>query len=370
MSVGKARHMFPGGNTTLGFFSYYAHIITQEEAEKIYVIKGGPGVGKSMFMKKVGSEMLQKGYDVEFMHCSSDNNSLDGVVIPALKTALIDGTSPHVVDPKNPGAVDEILNFGDFWDEAGIKRQKMAILKEGKEIGRLFARAYKYLKAAFCIYEDSAEIYNKALNKGMLNILCSQLEKELFSIMDDTMDVGKQRCLFASAITPNGYCNFIDSIIIVDRVYEIQGGMGTGEELLLERIKDTALRKGLNVETYYCPLNPYKLEHLVIPRLNTAFTTSNAYHRTKKTHNIRLNMMDCMDRELLESFKVELDQNRAQFDNLMAVALAVIKKAKAAHDQLETYYIPNINFKAIDRFYDSFLPRLMNRGIGSQNSSE
>jgi len=38
--------------------------------------------------------MVERGYDVEFMHCSSDNNSLDGVVIPSLKIALLDGTAP------------------------------------------------------------------------------------------------------------------------------------------------------------------------------------------------------------------------------------------------------------------------------------
>jgi hypothetical protein len=28
------------------------------------------------------------------------------------------------VDPKNPGAVDEIINLGDFWDEEGIRKNK------------------------------------------------------------------------------------------------------------------------------------------------------------------------------------------------------------------------------------------------------
>ena len=51
MSQGKSRDLFPGGNTSLGFFSYYNNIISQEEANRIFVIKGGPGVGKSTFMK-------------------------------------------------------------------------------------------------------------------------------------------------------------------------------------------------------------------------------------------------------------------------------------------------------------------------------
>lgn len=107
---GAIKHVFPGGNTTKGFYSYYQYILGQEEATRIICLKGGPGVGKSTFMKTIGKKMVDSGYDIEFMHCSSDVNSLDGVVIPAIKIAILDGTAPHVVDPKNPGAVDEIIN--------------------------------------------------------------------------------------------------------------------------------------------------------------------------------------------------------------------------------------------------------------------
>ncbi len=108
----RIKRMFPGGNTSEGFVSYYDYII-ENDANRIFVVKGGPGTGKSSMMKKVAKEMLERGYDVEYHHCSSDNNSIDGIVIPQLKVAMIDGTAPHVVDPKHPGAVDEIIHLGD-----------------------------------------------------------------------------------------------------------------------------------------------------------------------------------------------------------------------------------------------------------------
>jgi hypothetical protein len=43
--------------------------------------------------------MLEKGYDVEFHCCSSDNDSLDGIVIPSIRVAMLDGTAPHGVVP-------------------------------------------------------------------------------------------------------------------------------------------------------------------------------------------------------------------------------------------------------------------------------
>lgn len=93
---GRLKKMFPGGNTCRGFYSFYDHII-EPDATHIFVIKGGPGVGKSTFMRKTGEELLTRGFDVEFHCCSSDNNSLDGIVVPAIKVALIDGTAPHRV---------------------------------------------------------------------------------------------------------------------------------------------------------------------------------------------------------------------------------------------------------------------------------
>ena len=105
MAEGKIRHMFPGGNTPQGFFSYYDQVIAAD-AVRIFLLKGGPGTGKSTFMKRISQAMTERGFAVEHHHCSSDPDSLDGLVIPALDIALIDGTAPHIVDPKHPGCVD------------------------------------------------------------------------------------------------------------------------------------------------------------------------------------------------------------------------------------------------------------------------
>ncbi len=93
---GVVRRFFPGGNTSVGFYSYYDSILGQKEANRIIILKGGPGVGKSSFMKKLGRSMEERGFDVEYHHCSSDNNSIDGVVFPKVGVALVDGTAPHV----------------------------------------------------------------------------------------------------------------------------------------------------------------------------------------------------------------------------------------------------------------------------------
>jgi GTPase SAR1 family protein len=359
MSQGKIRHLFPGGNTSLGFFSYYSNIISQEEANRIFVIKGGPGVGKSTFMKRISEKMLEKGYDVEYLHCSSDNNSLDGIKVPALQIAFIDGTSPHIVDPKSPGAVDEILNFGDFWNEDGIRAHKDEIIKTNKEISYIFSRAYKYIKAAATVYEASGAIYAEATDSSKTNQLTARLLSFLFDETASPSEDGKQRSLFASALTPTGYCNYLDSVLTTEKVYEFKGGLGTGEDKILEKIRAAAVERGYNTEVFYCALNPYKIDHLIIPGLNTALTTSNYYHSSTVPKSTVIDMQEYMKPDILAHFKDDLGQNIEEFDNLMAVALMTIRRAKTLHDQLETFYVPNIRFGEIDGFLEKTLGRIL-----------
>jgi hypothetical protein len=61
-------------------------------------------------MRCIGEDLREQWLDIELHWCSSDNDSADAVTIPAIGVTLIDGTAPHIVDPRNPGAVDEIIN--------------------------------------------------------------------------------------------------------------------------------------------------------------------------------------------------------------------------------------------------------------------
>jgi hypothetical protein len=152
--TGKVRHYFPGNNTPEGFFSYYDYILKQWEADKIWCIKGGPGVGKSTFMRKIGETMLNEGHDVDFLHCSSDSDSLDGIVLRDKKIAMVDGTRPHIVDPINPGAVDTIINLGEFWNEMEIRKNRITLINTNEQLKSIFSYAYNYLAAAEKMYDN------------------------------------------------------------------------------------------------------------------------------------------------------------------------------------------------------------------------
>ena len=55
---------FLGGNTVRGFVSFYSGFCRGPE-DFLWVIKGGPGCGKSSFMKTIGRAAEEKGLDVD-----------------------------------------------------------------------------------------------------------------------------------------------------------------------------------------------------------------------------------------------------------------------------------------------------------------
>jgi len=352
--------MFPGGNTSRGFFSYYSYILEQEEAKRIIVIKGGPGVGKSSFMKKIAEEMLDRGYDVEYMHCSSDNNSLDGLVIPSIKVALLDGTAPHVVDPQNPGVVDEIIHLGDYWNESGMRANRDAVLRENKEVGRFFARAYRYIKAAAEVYEDTAVINSWAMDDAKVNAVSEKLISDLFGNKGVSTKAGKVRRLFASAITPDGLKNYLGTLMKNEKVYSIKGQQGTGTEKLLEKVLNSALERGYYVEAYYCALHPEKLEHIIIPEISASLTTSNKYHAAEVNFYAEIDFNEYLDEAIIEPYEKEIEYNTKEFEFLLEKAIETIGKAKVLHDHMESYYIPNMDFEAVQRCCEATLARILN----------
>lgn len=88
-------NFFVGANSGEGFRNLFSELVDLEDTYDFMVLKGGPGVGKNTFMREIGRCAEAAGLAVEYLWCSGDPDSLDGVVIPELRCAVADGTSPH-----------------------------------------------------------------------------------------------------------------------------------------------------------------------------------------------------------------------------------------------------------------------------------
>ena len=93
----KHTHFFLGANSAEGFYGLYEQLLDAKLYDLI-ILKGGPGCGKSTFMRRTTAAMEERGLESVYIHCSGDPDSLDGVIFPAIGTAIVDGTAPHGMD--------------------------------------------------------------------------------------------------------------------------------------------------------------------------------------------------------------------------------------------------------------------------------
>ena len=305
--IGRVKKVFAAGNTGIGFHSFFQYI-AGPDIQHVYVIKGGPGTGKSTLMRQVAEAVVGRGFAVEFHHCASDIGSLDGLVVPALKVAFIDGMHPHVYDPQYPGALDQILNLGEYWDSSGIRAHQQEIMAISGEGSRLFQSAYRYLGAARQIHGNWAEKIGMMQDWGWVNQQSYQLLNAIMGARPIATQPGRDRHLFASAFTPQGPKSYPETLTgPATEVIVIKGPPGSGKSTLvdalitllvsprkaaynkaadssarersvtstlLHKIAAAALERGYLTELYHSPMEPAQLQHVLLPEPDVFIATS------------------------------------------------------------------------------------------------
>jgi hypothetical protein len=358
----KVRRVFPGSNSAYGFYSFFDQIAFPH-ANRVFIIKGGPGVGKSTFMEKIGKEMQERGFAVEYHHCASDSGSLDGLVILGPGIVFMDGTAPHIVDPVNPGAVDEIIHFGNYLNEHGIRENRDSIIKLTAEIGRLFKQTYRLLAAAALYLEASESCDNaeEGLPQDPWNLLALELIDEILSGRRAVKGYSGVRRLFASAISPGGTVNFLNTLVEgLDYVYIIHGGNRKAKSKVIERVADAAATRNFYIEAYHCAFEPHRIDHLVIPELSTAIINSMEPHYFSRPEACREIDAREFAPKLPRALQEEKRAFRLKYQSTLSEAVTFLTRAKAVHDELEELYIPNMDFAKIDSLCRETLQRTLN----------
>ncbi|MFW5992141.1 MAG: PRK06851 family protein [Halanaerobiaceae bacterium] len=343
----QIKNFFPGGNTPEGFYSFYRYL--PFEVDRIYIIKGGPGTGKSTFIKKIGLEANTTGYNIEFHWCSSDNDSLDGLVIPELNFAILDGTAPHIIDPVNPGAIDEIINLGIYWDSDRLQTNKENIISLNNIIKYRFKKVYHYLKAARIVYQQWRSYYQEGLNTEKYKNTILKVIKEI--VVEKKIKKGKERHLFGSAITPGGPVNYLENITgKIKRRYMIKGNPGTGKADLIDTVCREIARYGYFILYLHCPLFPKKLDAAIIPELDTALVVAAPPHYLEATdpEDKIINLTHCLDLDYIKKYNGEIIDTEKIYEDLIKRVYYYLKDAKKNHDKLEEYYVEAMNFNGVE----------------------
>lgn len=335
-----------GANAPSGFYSLYDQLIDLERAADVRILKGGPGCGKSTLMKQVGRAMEEAGYGVEYIRCSGDPDSLDAVVIPALGAAVVDGTAPHVVEPRYPGLVERYMNLGAYYDSAGLRERGEALKGCMKGYKACYGRAYRCLTAAAQLEEDvRALLLTPALEARMAKRARGILSREVKRQGDQA---GRSVQRFLGAVTWKGTLWEWGTVEAqCGRVYELSDPYGLAHPMLT-CLAAGAMGLGHDVVSCPHPMFPDRMAQLLIPSLSLAFVSTTPEDPWPHRPHRRLRLEAMADPEL-----VRRNRGRLRFARKVAAALREegvesLAQAKAMHDELEAVYHPCVDFQAVE----------------------
>lgn len=349
----KVAKYFLGESTPNGFKTYFTNEINTD-GFYTYILKGGPGTGKSTLMKKIALEFSDKE-DIEIYICSSDPHSFDAVLLKDSKIIVVDGTAPHVFDCKYPGVCQSIIDLGECWDAEILKENKEKIIAVINENAQWHLRCKKYISALASINSDIFSIGKMAVNSDKLKAFCGRFSKKYFPKTDKADGTVKYKKL--SALTENGYQTH--SFENYQNVFLMNDSYYAGTDEFLQIMCEIALSKGLDVIISENSLfNEPVFEHLLIPELSMAFIASNNITGIICEDAKVINFGRFYYKDIVGAKKQRIEFSKKAAGELMSEAASSLKNAKLLHDKIESYYIESVDFEKINKISDMLMQKI------------
>ena len=335
---------FAAVNSGKGFLSFFSQVFGSDRIKRRYIIKGGPGTGKSSFMRRVAEYAEARGREVEYYRCSSDPASLDGIIIGG-DTAVIDGTSPHVYEPKLIGVEDTIINLCEFWNDDLLRSRRGEIEELSARRSRAYVKAYKFLSAVTSLNEINDSLTFASLDKEKMRAAVRRILRQVRENDRFLLEYG-----FVNAVGMSGYTHISSFEKKADRLYLINDSYGLSWHFLSEII-DGAMEKNVRVQVSYDPIEPHKPDGVYFPDDRIALLL---WVDGMCEGGQMINMNRFIVDHRLRDVKAEYRRNRRMRDALMLAATDALSEAGKYHFELEDIYKSSMDFDAESRFACEF----------------
>ncbi len=349
---------FASANSSKGFINDFPQVFGDGSGvERLYIVKGGPGTGKSYFMRKAAQHAEKLGYSVTYYHCSSDAASLDGIRLEGIgqpTVGILDGTPPHTWEASLPGAREEIVDLGAFWDASKLREEKTEISRLTCEKSKCYARAYRYLSACGEVSRVVEGQLFSCIRESSLARFAHRLLRQT-----PTHNVWQETSVRLRAIGMSGE-TYLDTF---ERLSRQNGGeilwleeyYGVGYALtakLYEISKQNAYRTVVSRH----PLHPHRIDGLYCP--DTGRSILVMPKEMQGSSNGAVSVRRYLDGAAFREIRGEARHSLHLCEELKACALRCLRQAGTHHFALEKIYASAMNFQAKERFENDFLKKL------------
>ena len=343
---------FASMNTGGGFEGHFDNVFSPHKLIALYIIKGGAGTGKSGAMKKIAEYFEGRGHSIERFLCSSDTDSLDGVIVDS-KVAVIDGTSPHIKDPDYFGAVDEIINFGTALNEDALRLNRKTIIELVEKKKDAYRKGYAFLSAASQIKKEQAEIASKNLNyekmQGAIDRFIKQngvIENNIPEELRLIYSISSKGAIWLDTFEKNS-----EKICTITNAHGCEGIFLNAFAESLRKI-DVGFIKSLS------PFVKNEINGIFIPDKRISVVLGRGEETTYNPKYKIFNLERFLD-------KMNICENRAKLRFAKKCSEALIESsaesfadAKKYHEALEKIYSSAVDFNKVDKMIETLIIKI------------
>ena len=351
------KNFYGAANTYNGFYSLFENLFSPDKYRKIFIIKGGPGCGKSTAMKKISEYAVNKGYEVENYYCSSSPTSLDGVIIPKLSTVILDGTPPHAVDPKYPAIRENIIDFGKAWDTTKAHKFDLQIRLLNNYKSDAYKRAYAYLSSCM----SAKEVKRNCLQSYILEDKLNSAVKRICSKFKLKKSDGVINNVFTDCISGKGNVHQDTFENFSETKFFIKDYAGTSSVFfthLVEILSDCKVNMTLALN----PLNPEEYCGLWLPDEKISFTIyddSFALNLDKKQIPYKIiNTYRFCDYDAFKRNKIIYKYADKSQTTMMNGATKQLELAAKYHDEIEGLYYNFTDYNIITEMTNNLIKNI------------
>ncbi|MBQ9797049.1 MAG: hypothetical protein IJW50_04940 [Clostridia bacterium] len=344
---------FAASNSVHGFCSYYEELFGAARIKHVYAVKGGPGTGKSRFLRDVADRARGEGWTCEYIYCSSDPDSLDGIILSHAQKnciALLDATAPHVFEPTCPGAREELLDLGAFWDAARLGAHVEEIERLNLQKKEAYRRAYRYLAG---LGEMSANVDSLVAPFVKRNKIVSLAQKLLQDVPDEA-EYAPSPALIHS-IGMRGEVGFDTYFCEARRLYVVEDCRGVAQ-YLMAALGEEIQKKRLAVRISHDPVEPHKIDGFFLCKSGIAVAVCRP--DTCEFPRKKINARCLLDTWAMKNVRGEINYAIRMCRAMRGGAIDCLEKVRELHFRLEEIYSSAMDFEAKEVFTQKFCDKI------------
>ncbi|MDR0531283.1 MAG: hypothetical protein LBG83_04375 [Oscillospiraceae bacterium] len=318
--------------TSEGGVSHLAQLCPPGSTRRVVYLKSGGGRAATRLMERVG----EKAGDAEYYWDAPGKERLCAVRIRGL--CLLDADAPFPLEPKLPGAGEELLSLDGCRDNVALRAQQEELRRLHGAWHRELLRAARFLRAAQAMKRDMRHVAAESLDSAKLERYASRFAARRFPAPNG--HVGNESRRFLTAVTGQGLLlrrsgledSFAQAVVLEDE-YDVAA------PALWNLVRAYALGNGLDAIACPCALLPGGgPEHLLLPGIGLACVTANRRHPIDLNGAQHIQAGRFFDKEALRNHSCRLRFCRRTMREMLAEAYQAQAAAELLRAELDAIY--------------------------------